>query len=220
MPEFAREVGIRQPQHLSEMVRGVGGRRSCCGWRGALLTSRGMAPAPRGNKRPRTPHQTVEEYFVVPERADRIWNDALLSPALVQAGLLPVGCPARERFNTLVVQCPTLGGVPLSQLFPDATVVQCGPSSCTLSLLPNCGAGQFARDVGIRHPQHLGEMIRGSGGRRSCCGWTGGVKMPGMPIVQALEQPMQAASLLESLARKVPMVVAAPMPTPSILASK
>ena len=178
MAEFAAEVGIRQAQHLGEAIRGKGGRRSCCGWQGALLAGPSAPRPPRATKRlkPRKAASApapVEGYFVTPVRTDAAWVAGFVSAELARGGLFGEGSPAALRFECLN-EVESDQGVPLTQVFPHARVELKSEHGGTV-IFPGCSTGQFAQDVGIRQAQHLSEMVRGMGGRRSCHGWRGGV---------------------------------------------
>jgi len=79
--------------------------------------------------------------------------------------------PAMNRFRALLPESPFPGAVALEVLFEGLCRVQSSPDSRTaLSLCSSIT--QFAKDVGIRSPSHLGEVLNGKR-RGSCQGWRG-----------------------------------------------
>lgn len=207
--DFARDVGIKNPQHMSEVVGGGRGRYTCHNWQGALVSSAGAASVPTIGKIPKKngrqsrldrlpgPYtaQPVQrravaagEYCLAPQHPDPSWYAGLLSRELVtpQGPLMPEGCPARRRFDYLIIEFPT--GVPLDKLFPEADLCM-STSDRIPTVHPQCSPRDFGNDVGMQSTQHLSEVIRGVPGRDQCCGWIGALNPPQRELPTVDVQP-------------------------------
>lgn len=173
--EFATDIGISHPQHLGEVVRGKGSRRSCGGWTGGVLNSKLMATRTKRKRTGTTESRAAKKlavgsYYVAPLHADQLWASGFLSSSLANL-LLGCNSAAATRFVALG---GLLNAVRIDTLFADARV-ELGGEGEGVVLFPGCTSAEFARDVGIRSALHLSEVVRGVGGRRSCHGWRGGV---------------------------------------------
>jgi len=149
MADFANDVGMKHTQHLSEMVRGKGGRRSCCGWQGGLIEPT-QEPALKRMRVAQDPAGPVQ-FFVAPVCAEARW-DGMITLEMVFAGLLAEGSPAHARFEVLSAQFPN--GVPLHQLFRGARL-KCASHDHPVVMFPGCDLASFAHDVGFPHPTAL-----------------------------------------------------------------
>eukprot|EP00656_Telonema_subtile_P022471 TRINITY_DN2361_c0_g1_i1.p1 TRINITY_DN2361_c0_g1~~TRINITY_DN2361_c0_g1_i1.p1 ORF type:complete len:296 (+),score=49.54 TRINITY_DN2361_c0_g1_i1:615-1502(+) len=145
-------------------------RKSCRGWQGARIAP---APPPRlsndedSDERPakKARRPSTASAPLPPDGYYLTCASDLLTPQM-RGRFLTKDSPADIRFNYLLPSHPA--GVPVSLLFPTGKLA--GDR-----LYPMCSTGDFAKDVGIANAQHLGSMIRGLEGRKSCSGWKGGV---------------------------------------------
>lgn len=197
--DFAKDVGIANAQHLSRMLRGFDGRRTCRGWQGAYLhdpCAKASRSRPTSDdesepppKRPRESRQRVcapplgqEDYYVT-------CGSGFMTRTHVASGLLREGSAAHLRFEAALQTYPI--AVPLLVVFPNARVE--GPSNDCL--VPMCSAGDFAKDVGIANAQHLARMLRGCDGRRRCHGWSGGLRCLSPSSAHAMAEALSPVSV-------------------------